>query len=96
MIIYKVICLESICKCLEKLVREHMIGYMKENNVFSKKQYVFIMGCSTTLQLLKVLDKWTEALDAALSIDCIYIWTMQKYLTMHHMEDLFTSYQHIE
>ena len=61
-----------VCKCIEKLVREHIIGYMK-NKFFSKKQYGFINGHSTTLQLLTVLDKWTEALDAGHSIDCAYM-----------------------
>ena len=41
-------------KYLEKLVREHIIGYMKENNLFNKKQYGFITGSLTTLQPLTV------------------------------------------
>ena len=53
---------------MEKLVRDHIIAYMKGNNLFSKKQYGFITGQSTTMQLLTVLDKWAEALDAGHSI----------------------------
>ena len=46
---------------------------MKENSLFSKKQFGFISGRSTSLQLLTVLDKWTESLDQGKSVDCIYM-----------------------
>ena len=36
---------------------------MKNKNLFSKRQYGFISGRSTQLQLLEVLEKWTEAFD---------------------------------
>ena len=36
---------------------------MKNKNLFSKRQYGFISGRSTQLQLLEVLKKWTEAFD---------------------------------
>ena len=38
-----------------------------------KIQYGFISGRSTSLQLLEVLDKWTEALDNGHYVDCIYM-----------------------
>jgi sarcosine oxidase/L-pipecolate oxidase len=38
-----------------------------------KTQYGFISGRSTSLQLLEVLDKWTEALDNGHCVDCIYM-----------------------
>ena len=38
-----------------------------------KIQYGFISGRSTSLQLLEVLDKWTEALDNGQYVDCIYM-----------------------
>ena len=46
---------------------------MKKNNLFSEKQYGFISGRSTTLQLLTVLDHWTEALDKGMSIDILFM-----------------------
>ena len=46
---YKSVTLTSkVCKCLEKLVREHIIGYMEENNLLSKKQYDFSMLLNNT------------------------------------------------
>jgi hypothetical protein len=41
--------------------------------LFTKRQYGFISVRSTSLQLLEVLDKWTEALDNGHYVDCIYM-----------------------
>ena len=38
------------------------MDHMRRNNL-SKKQYGSISGRSTVLQLIKVIDNWTEALD---------------------------------
>ena len=61
------------CKCMEELIRTHIIHYMKNNKLFSRKQYGFISGRSTTLQLLNVMKEWTHALDLGKSIDIIYM-----------------------
>ena len=58
---------------METLVREHIMKHMEEHNLFTDKQYGFMSGRSTALQLLKVMDTWTEALDRDLAIDCIYM-----------------------
>ena len=36
---------------------------MDKFNLFSDKQFGFMGGCSTSLRLLKGLDKWTRVLD---------------------------------
>ena len=41
-------------------------------------------GRSTALQLLKVMDTWTEALDRDLSIDCIYMDYQKAFDTVPH------------
>ena len=45
---------------------------MKENELLSKYQFGFVKGRPTVLQLLKVLDTWTETLDNGGCIDVIY------------------------
>ena len=52
-----------LCKIMESLLRETIIDHMCENSLFSKYQYGFINRRSTTLQLLFVIDEWTEILD---------------------------------
>ena len=61
---YRPVSLTSIaCKMMEKLVRNQIVEHIKRNKLFSEKQFGFISGRSTTLQLLLVLDQWTEILD---------------------------------
>ena len=42
------------------------------NNLFSCKRFGFIKGRSNCMQLLKVLDQWTEYLESGGKIDVIY------------------------
>ena len=71
---YRPVSLTSvICKTMEKLIRDYIVEHMKSNRLFSNKQYGFISGRSTSLQLLTVLDKWSAALDGGQSVDCIYM-----------------------
>jgi hypothetical protein len=51
-----------ICKTMDKLVREIIVMHMSANKLFSNKQFGFISGRPTTLQLLKVMDEWTDIL----------------------------------
>jgi hypothetical protein len=57
---------------MESKVMEHITKHMKNNNLLTNKQYSFISGRSTTLQLLQVSDKWTDAMDKGYEIDCVY------------------------
>ena len=71
---YRPVSLTSIiCKVMETLIRDHIVDHMKTNNLFSDKQYGFISGRSTSLQLLTVLDIWTDALERGLTLDIIYM-----------------------
>ena len=62
-----------ICKVMESIIRDAIVDHMKTNKLFSKMQYGFINGRSTMLQLLKVIDEWTEALDRGGQVDIIYM-----------------------
>jgi hypothetical protein len=46
--------------------------HMKVNELFSNKQFGFISGRSTSLQLLEVLDKWTEPIDKGSDVGSQY------------------------
>jgi hypothetical protein len=82
---YRPVSLTSIvCKTMEKIVRDHIIEHLKANNLLTNKQYGFISGRSTSLQLLTVLDEWSEALDAGNSIDCIYMDYQKAFDTVPH------------
>jgi len=49
------------------------MSYLLKNNLLSNKQYGFIKGRSTMLQLLQVTDKWAEYLENGGHIDTIVI-----------------------
>ena len=77
---YRPVSLTSIiCKTLESIIRDYIIQHMKENKLFSKKQFGFISGRSTTLQLLNVLDKWSKILDEGGCVDVIYMDFMKAF-----------------
>ena len=73
-----------LCKCMEKLVRDHIVEHMRKNNLFSKFQYGFLSGRSVTLQLLYAMDRWTEALDKGEEVDCIYTDFMKAFDRVPH------------
>ena len=53
-------------------IRDHIMSYLLENDLLSTKQYGFIKGRSTMLQLLRMTDKWTMYLESGGQIDTIY------------------------
>jgi len=58
---------------METLIRNHIMTYFLENNLIRNKQYGFISGCSTMLQLLHMLDDWAECLEkGGHIIDAVY------------------------
>jgi len=49
-----------------------MMAYLLGNGLISNKQYGFINGRATSLQMLHMLDKWTEYLENGGQIDAVY------------------------
>ena len=62
-----------LCKVLEGVIRDQMLKFLRETSLLSNRQYGFISGRSTTLQLVKVFDQWTKILEDGGSLDCIYM-----------------------
>jgi hypothetical protein len=70
---YRPVSLTSIvCKVMESLIRDHIMSHCIKYKLFSNKQYGFLKGRSTAIQLLHMLDKWTEFLETQ-------IWISQSY-----------------
>ena len=78
---YRPVSLTCIAReIMESLVRDVMIAHMNRNNLLSNRQYGFIRGRSTTLQLLK----GTEILDRGGELDVIYLDFMKAFNTFLH------------
>ena len=72
-VIYRPISLTCIlCKILESLVRKVILNHTLSCNLLSKRQFGFINGRSTTLQLLHYLDKCIESVARGQFVDVIY------------------------
>lgn len=83
---YRPVSLTSvIVKLMESIVRDAVMTFLKDNRVISNKQYGFISGRSTLLQLLTVLDQWTEALDRGDFLDVIYCDFMKAFDKVPHL-----------
>ena len=77
---YRPVSLTSIvCKTFERIIREDIIKHFNANGLFSKRQYGFLGGRSTSLQLLALPDQWTEA--------TAYTWTFKKPSIKYLTED---------
>jgi len=82
---YRPVSLTSIaCKLMESLVRDKIMNHLVNNSLISAQQFGFITGRSAQLQLLKVLNDWTLALDTGESIDCIYLDFLKAFDTVPH------------
>ena len=66
------------------MIRDSILEYLKVNSILSKKQFGFLRGRSTVLQLLQVIDKWTEILDRGGVVDSIYCDFQKAFDTVPH------------
>ena len=82
---YRPISLTSIvCKILESIIRDDLMEYLKSNKLISKKQFGFLKGRSTTLQMINVMDEWTKIIDSGGDIDVIYTDFQKAFDTVPH------------
>jgi len=82
---YRPISLTSIiCKVMESIIRDHIINFFLHNDYFSKYQYGFIKGRSTALQLLCIMDEWTNKMDSGAQVDAIYTDFAKAFDTVPH------------
>ena len=57
---------------------------MKKHNLFRDKQFGFVSGRSTVLQLLEVIKSWTKVLHEGKSIDVVYCDYMKAFDKVSH------------
>ena len=70
---YRPISLTCIaCKIMESLIKNDVMHYLLTNKLISVKQFGFVKGRSTNIQLLKLFDQWTNCLENGGQVDVIY------------------------
>ena len=73
-----------ICRLLEKIIRNSIVDFMSEYSLLSEFQFGFVKGRSTSLQLLKILNDWTESIENGKFSDCIYLDYQKAFDTVPH------------
>ena len=82
---YRPISLTSIlCKVIESFVRETVLIHLLNKKLLSTRQYGFISGRSTTIQLLNYLDKCREIIAEGGVVDAIYFDFKKAFDTVPH------------
>ena len=61
------------CKVAERLLVNHIIGYLEENGLLSNRQFGFRKGRSTDDQLLLTYGKIAREVDAGSVVDAVYL-----------------------
>ena len=71
---YRPASLTSIpCKLMARIIRKRIMTFLTANDILSDKQCGFLSKRSTLLQLLKIFDQWTLALDNKVEVDVVYL-----------------------
>ena len=61
------------CKVLEALVRDSLVAYFNDNNLYSDCQHGFRQKRSCMTQLLEVMNDFTKQIDEGSAIDVVYL-----------------------
>ena len=83
-----------LCKVMESIIRDSLIDHMKKNNLFSSQQFGFINGRSTVLQLMHVIDIWTQIIDEGGNIDAVYCDFMKAFDKVPHNRLTYKVHQY--
>ena len=85
---YRPISISPVCSnIMQKILKKRIMHHLKVNNLLSKDQFGFVNGKSCTLQLLEVIDDWTESLDSGNEVDTIFFFTLEKHLTQSAIQN---------
>ena len=60
-------------KIIKSIIKDVAINYLLDNNLLTNCQFGFVNGRSVQLQLLSLLNHWTDILDSGHTIDVIYL-----------------------
>lgn len=89
---YRPVSLTSIvCKCLEKIVRTSILDHLDRNSLISNAQFGFRSGRSCILQLIDVMEDWSEYIENDESWDTIYLDFAKAFDSVPHQRLLHKS-----
>ena len=62
-----------VCKLFKKIIRVHLMEHPNDNEILLIEQFGFLPGKWSQLQLLRVLDDFTETVDRRKEFDVVYL-----------------------
>ena len=62
-----------LCKIAEKVVRNRLVDFWSDLNLFNPDQFAYLSGKSTLLQLLASYDDWAKARNCSKPTDVILL-----------------------
>jgi hypothetical protein len=71
-----------LCKVIETIIREIITSHMRTNDLLSPKQFGFLNGRSTQLQLLITTEFWQQALDEGYVTYIVYMDNQKAFNTV--------------
>jgi hypothetical protein len=71
---------------LESIIRYDIIAHFKINDLVSNKQFGFLSGRSTVIELLNITDIWSDYIDKRGLVGVILI--LKRRLIKFHIKDL--------
>ena len=83
------------CKIMESIIKDAVNTYLLENNLLSNCKFGFVNSRSVQLQLLSLLNHWTDILDSGHTIDVIYLDFMKAFDSVPHMRLLSKLHSHV-
>ena len=73
-----------VCKVLESLIRDEIVRFFTENQLYTNCQHGFRKKRSCTTQLLEVMEDITKLLDNKIPVDIIYLDFRKAFDTVPH------------
>ena len=71
---YRPVSLTSVpCKILERIIRDNIVEFLENNDLFNINQHGFRAGRSCTTQLLEIMEIWTDLMEKNIPFDVIYL-----------------------
>lgn len=72
------------CKVMERILRQHIIEHLEENDLISKQQHGFVRKRSCQTNLLESMEDWTRIMDEGKGLDIIFLDYQKAFDTVPH------------
>ena len=73
-----------LCKIAEKVVRNRVVDFWSDLDLFNPNQFAYLSGKSTLLQLLACYDDWAKARNSSKPTDVILLDLSKAFLIVCH------------